>query len=136
MKHRGIGRAILCTAALVTSAAFATEERPNIVCIFTDESSVGYWSAYGNNMPIPALNRLAAEGMRFDAALTPLPACTPLRYALLTGQFPSRCEGKAFLNENPHAQPANIGWNTPILASDITTARVLCRAVSIFKHCF
>jgi len=120
-------KTLLCSS-LLTSAAVAAEGKPNIVCIFTDDSAVGYWGAYGNRMPTPALNRLAAEGMRFDAAFTPSPACTPSRYALLTGQFPSRCTGQAFLKENPHTQPANIGWNTPILASDITIARVLQRA--------
>lgn len=120
-------KTLLCTPFMF-SAALAVENQPNIVCIFTDDSAVGYWGAYGNGMPTPTLNRLAKEGMRFDAAFTPSPACTPSRYALLTGQFPSRCGGEAFLKDNPHDRPANIGWNTPILASDITTARVLRRA--------
>src|SRR5918994_445390 len=38
----------------------------------------------------PALDRLAAEGIRFDAAYTPYPLCSPARAALVTGRYASR----------------------------------------------
>lgn len=41
----------------------------------------------------PHLDALAAGGVRFDAAYTSSPLCTPARYAMMTGQNISRCRG-------------------------------------------
>lgn len=38
----------------------------------------------------PTLDRLCAEGTRFDRCYTPSPVCVPARYALLTGLLPHR----------------------------------------------
>lgn len=49
---------------------------------------------YGN--PVvhsPAIDRLAGEGVVFDAAYTNSPLCTPGRYCLMTGQLPSATRG-------------------------------------------
>jgi choline-sulfatase len=37
----------------------------------------------------PALDRLAADGVRFDAAYTPYPLCSPARASLVTGRYAS-----------------------------------------------
>ncbi len=64
---------------------------PNVLLIVSDQQrwdllgSVGRWP-----VRTPHLDRLAAEGMRFDRAYTPCPLCTPARATLLTGQYPSR----------------------------------------------
>jgi choline-sulfatase len=41
----------------------------------------------------PAIDRLAAEGVVFDAAYTNSPLCTPARYCIMTGQLPSATRG-------------------------------------------
>lgn len=38
----------------------------------------------------PALDRLAAEGVRFDRAYTSNPTCTPARASIITGMYPSQ----------------------------------------------
>jgi choline-sulfatase len=38
----------------------------------------------------PSLDRLAAEGIRFDAAYTPYPLCSPARASFMTGEYASR----------------------------------------------
>ena len=51
--------------------------------------ALGY---YGN--PIictPNLDRLAAEGVRFETAYTNCPVCTPSRQSLITGRYPHAC---------------------------------------------
>ena len=69
-------------------AAFASEA-PNVVIILADD--LGYGDVGANNpdskIPTPAMDRVAAEGMRFTDGHSPSAVCTPTRYALLTGRY-------------------------------------------------
>lgn len=63
---------------------------PNILLITSDQQ---HWSTLGAINPhiqTPALDRLCAEGTRFDRAYCPNPTCSPTRASLITGQYPSR----------------------------------------------
>lgn len=63
--------------------------RPNILLITTDQQ---HYTALGVHDPIlktPSLDRLCAEGTRFDRAYCPSPVCTPSRASIITGQYPS-----------------------------------------------
>jgi arylsulfatase A-like enzyme len=89
----------LLLAALLSSPAAAKEVRPNILLILSDEHAKQALSCYGNtDIQTPALDRLAAEGMRFEHALTPNSFCTQSRAAVLTGKY-SHKNGVAHLNQ-------------------------------------
>lgn len=63
---------------------------PNILLITSDQQ---HWSTLGSLNPeiqTPALDRLTAEGTRFDRAYCPNPTCTPSRASILTGMMPSQ----------------------------------------------
>jgi arylsulfatase A-like enzyme len=47
-----------------------------------------YLSVYGQPVPVPRIEALAAEGMLFRQAYSAAPTCSPSRAALLTGQLP------------------------------------------------
>jgi choline-sulfatase len=65
-------------------------DRPNILLVMADQLVPFLTGAYGNPVvKTPALDRLAAEGVRFDAAYTPYPLCSPARAALVTGRYAS-----------------------------------------------
>ncbi|GAB3285226.1 sulfatase-like hydrolase/transferase [Parahaliea aestuarii] len=68
------------------SLGATTQERPNFVVILADDLGVETVGAYGGeSYRTPHIDRLAAEGVRFDNAhATPL--CTPTRVMLLTGK--------------------------------------------------
>lgn len=67
-----------------------TTEPPNILFIMTDQQHAGMMSCTGNRyLKTPALDRLAASGMRFELAFSPNPVCVPSRTAMMTGLFPS-----------------------------------------------
>jgi arylsulfatase A-like enzyme len=69
-----------------------TPERPNILYIFTDQQSANAMSATGNpDLHTPAMDRLAAEGMRFDIAYCTFPVCTPSRASMFSGFWPHQC---------------------------------------------
>jgi len=58
----------------------------------TDTQGTNMLGCYGHpELRTPRLDRLAAEGIRFDRAYTCQPVCGPARSALFTGQFPHTC---------------------------------------------
>jgi arylsulfatase A-like enzyme len=63
--------------------------RPNIVYIFADEwraQATGY--AGDPNCQTPVLDRLAAESVNFQNAVSGYSVCCPARASLMTGQYP------------------------------------------------
>lgn len=61
----------------------------NFVFIMTDTQNRSMVGAYGRSeVDTPNLDRLAAEGMRFDRAYTTCPLCTPARSGIFTGTHP------------------------------------------------
>ena len=63
--------------------------RPNILFIIADEwraQSTGYNG--DPNVRAPVLDRLAAQSVSFDTAISGTPVCCPYRASLLTGQYP------------------------------------------------
>ena len=64
---------------------------PNFVIIVADDLGYGDLGCYGNRaIRTPAIDRLAAEGVRLTEFYTPAPTCSPARAALLTGRHPLR----------------------------------------------
>lgn len=63
----------------------------NILVLMTDQHRVDTIGCYGSaSCDTPALDGLAAEGTRFDAAFTPTAICGPARASLVTGVLPFR----------------------------------------------
>ena len=63
---------------------------PNVLLVMTDQLVPFLTGAYGHAVvQTPNLDRLAAGGIRFDAAYTPYPLCAPARAAFLTGRYAS-----------------------------------------------
>jgi choline-sulfatase len=62
----------------------------NLVLVLADQLVPFLTGAYGHPVVrTPALARLASEGIRYDAAYTPYPLCSPARAALVTGRHAS-----------------------------------------------
>jgi len=65
-------------------------DRPNILFIMTDQQSAQMMSCTGNKwLKTPAMDRLAASGIRFERAYACNPVCVPNRFSLQTGLMPS-----------------------------------------------
>lgn len=58
---------------------------PNILVILLDDAGFGQFSTFGGATPSPTMDRLAAEGLRFNRFHTTA-LCSPTRAALLTGR--------------------------------------------------
>jgi choline-sulfatase len=69
-------------------------DRPNLLVVMYDQLTPTALGCYGNPVThAPTIDRLAAEGVVFDAAYTNSPLCTPARYCMMTGQLPSATGG-------------------------------------------
>jgi uncharacterized sulfatase len=61
---------------------------PNIIFFFTDQQRWDTCGCYGQPMDItPNLDRMAAEGVRFENAFTCQPVCGPARASIQTGKY-------------------------------------------------
>ncbi len=58
---------------------------PSIVLILIDDAGYGQFGTYGGQVPTPALDRVAADGLRYTRFHTTA-LCSPTRAALLTGR--------------------------------------------------
>lgn len=70
------------------------QKKPNIVICMCDQLRAFEVGCYGNaTVRTPNIDQLAAEGFRFEHAVSNNPLCMPARSALLSGQFSRTCTG-------------------------------------------
>src|SRR5262245_55779631 len=81
----------LAVALLIPARAQSRPEgtrRPNILFIFADDHAYQAIGAYGSRLNrTPNIDRIAAEGMRFDRCLVTNSICGPSRATVLTGKY-------------------------------------------------
>ena len=88
---RSLGLQCLCIVAVVSAIApwVGADDRPNFVIFVADDMAWDDCGAYGHPaIRTPAIDRLAAEGMRFDLAFLTCSSCSPSRCSMLTGRYP------------------------------------------------
>jgi len=96
-------------------------DRPNIVLAMTDDQG---WGDTGYNghpvLKTPALDAMAAAGIRFDRFYAAAPVCSPTRGSVLTGRHPNRF--------------GCFRWGMPIRPQELTVAQVLKAAGYVTGH--
>ena len=95
--------------------------RPNIVVVFIDDMGWGDLSCFGNKViETENIDRLAAEGIRFEQFYVNSPICSPSRVAISTGQYPQRWRITSYLSNRKHNNARGIAqWldlSAPMLA--------------------
>jgi arylsulfatase A-like enzyme len=71
-----------------TDAGGAQTPRPNVVLVMADDHAAHAIGAYGSRINrTPGIDRLAREGMRFDACFCTNSICSPSRATILTGTY-------------------------------------------------
>lgn len=67
----------------------AAPDRPDMLYVFTDQQYAGAMSCAGNeNLHTPAMDSIAATGVRFENAYCTYPLCTPSRASMFGGRWP------------------------------------------------
>jgi arylsulfatase A-like enzyme len=82
-----------CGIGLLTAAGIHAQsaDRPNIILVVADDlgySDVGFNGC--RDIPTPNIDRIAAQGVRFDAGYVCFSVCSPSRAGMLTGRYPQR----------------------------------------------
>lgn len=66
-----------------------TSTRPNILIVMSDQHHHRFMGCAGHDVQTPAMDGLAADGLRFTNTYCPFPLCGPSRMAFMTGRYPS-----------------------------------------------
>ena len=134
--------------ALLLALAATALARPNIVFIIADDLGYGDLSCYGQkNFQTPALDRLAASGLRFTDHYSGATVCAPSRCTLMTGLDTGRCtirgNGEFTLRPDPADTTIarllkNSGYRTAMIGKSCVTgntqnpADVLAKGFDVF----
>jgi arylsulfatase A len=99
---------LLAALTVWTVAPASAADKPNVVLILLDD--LGYGDIRpnfpGTGIPMPNVERMAAEGTRFSDFYAGSSVCSPSRAALLTGSYPTRVGLPAVFEAD-----SNIGLN-------------------------
>jgi len=80
---------MLSAGSCRTSINKAQDSRPNILVIMTDQQTATAMSCTGNpHVKTPAIDSIAAKGVRFERAYVTQPLCLPCRSSMLAGRYP------------------------------------------------
>ena len=111
---------LLAFACLASHASAA----PNLIMVFIDDMGWADLACFGNReAQTPNIDRLAAEGLRFEQFYVNSPICSPSRCALTTGQYPQRWNITSFLNNREDNERRGVAqWLDPAAP---TLARLL-----------
>jgi arylsulfatase len=115
-----IGRTVAQSTAAFQQPVHAPAGAPNILLILTDDVGFAASSTFGGPVPTPALDRLAAQGLRFNRFHTTA-MCSPTRAALLTGRN-HHAVGNGTVADMATGFP---GYTSEIPRSAATVAQVL-----------
>jgi arylsulfatase A-like enzyme len=100
-----------CAALALTGLAAGlagAQERPNILWLSSEDNGPQL-GAYGDRYSTtPALDALAARGMRFTRVWAAAPVCAPSRTAIITGVLPQTTGGMHMRSEVPLGSPVRM----------------------------
>ncbi|MCA3560116.1 MAG: arylsulfatase [Aestuariivirga sp.] len=96
------------------------KQAPNVLLIMTDDSGYGVPSTFGGVIPTPALDRVAAAGLRYTQ-MHSTALCSPTRAALITGRN-HHSAGFGVISEQSTGFP---GYNSIIGKNMATIGRIL-----------
>jgi arylsulfatase A-like enzyme len=131
MRHLLILSALFLFAGVSFSlAAESPGDRPNFMFILVDD--LGYMDIGANNpktfYETPNVDQLAREGVRFSNGYAANPVCSPTRYSIMTGKYPSRVDATNFFagKREGRFKPAPLNDRMPL--SEVTVAEALKEA--------
>jgi len=121
-----IGTTLLPSGAFLK--AVSAKKRPlNFVFLLIDDLG---WMDVGANNPhcfyeTPNIDRLARSGMNFTNGYAANPVCSPTRYSIMTGKYPSRVDATNFFSGTRAGRFNPAPLNNKMALEEITLAEAL-----------
>jgi len=113
---------VILTAGCSPGPGKISQKKPNILLIMTDQQTADALSCAGNkNLKTPALDALAANGIRFTNNYVTQPLCLPFRTSLQTARYPH----EVMVRNNRDT----IQGDVPLLGQLVADAGYHCRYV-------
>ena len=118
---------ISIAASSCAPAKQAAEEKPNVVLILADDLGYGDLGCYGaTKIQTPAIDQLAAQGIKFTNAYVSSSLCSPSRYTILTGRYAWRTRLEFGVLKN---------YDTPLIEPERTTLASLLKRNGYYTAC-
>lgn len=114
-------------AILLAAASTHAAERPNVVFFLVDD--LGYMDVGANNpetfYETPNIDELALMGARFTNGYAANPVCSPTRFSILTGKYPTRAGATNYFSGRRSGKfnPAPLNNSMPL--EEVTLAEAL-----------
>jgi arylsulfatase A-like enzyme len=93
--------------------------------ILIDDQDMNEIATYGGKVYTPNMDRLAAEGIKFNLAYVSSTVCTPSRYSFLTGRYAGRSYSNLYKNEVGENGMGRPGFNVGMENDNMNVAQVL-----------
>jgi hypothetical protein len=96
-------------ACAMCHSSFAAERPLNILFLTADDLNHDSLGVTGGPIKdlTPHIDRLAADGLRFEYAYSTVAVCQPVRQIMFTGLYPHRNGSMGFFPVKPHVQTFN-----------------------------
>ena len=102
-------------------------DRPNFVFFLIDD--LGFMDIGANNpdtfYETPNVDRLASSGMRFTNGYAANPVCSPTRFSILTGKYPSRIDATNWFSGKREGRFRGAPLNNRMGLEEVTIAEAL-----------
>ncbi|MCA9219250.1 MAG: sulfatase, partial [Planctomycetales bacterium] len=110
-----------------SSAEAADKTRPNIVFFLVDDLGYMDIGAYNPDTfyETPNVDRLAQSGMRFTNGYAANPVCSPTRYSIMTGKYPTRAAATNWFSGNREGRFKGASFNDFMPLEEVTLGEAL-----------
>jgi iduronate 2-sulfatase len=125
MTHSSI--IVLCFLLLAAqhSKGYATNEKPNVLFIISDDLTTTAISSYENQACYtPNIDKLASSGMKYTRAYCQFPVCGPSRASFLFGYYPSATQTYGYVSGRANVGEQRKSWPQLFKDHGYYTARV------------
>ncbi len=121
---------LACSTLLSATPAATAAKKPNFVFFLVDD--LGYMDIGAYNpktfYETPHVDRLAKAGMRFTNGYAACPVCSPSRYAILAGKYPTRVAATNWFSGRRAERFRGATFNSFMPRAEITLAEALREA--------